>query len=139
VTHLEHRRGTQVAFVATPIERKVDSIACDNPHATKFKLHILAAVAEFERDLILQRTNEGRARAMAEGVRFGRAPKPTKHQAREALKRVAADETLREIAENYENDQGHRRIYRGAVARYRFRRRCSNQVGASRHRALAGH
>jgi hypothetical protein len=40
--------------------------------------------AEFERDLILQRTSEGRARAMAEGTRFGRRPKLTEHQAREA-------------------------------------------------------
>jgi hypothetical protein len=53
------------------------------------------------RDLILQRTNEGRARAMAEGIRFGRKPKLTTHQAREALKRVAAGETLREIALSY--------------------------------------
>jgi hypothetical protein len=59
---------------------------------------ILAGVAEFERELILQRTNEGRARAMAEGRQFGRKPKLTKHQAREALKRVAAGEPLREIA-----------------------------------------
>ena len=60
--------------------------------------------AEFERDLILQRTNEGRVRALAEGVRFGRKPKLTKHQAREALKRVAAGETLREIALSYNVD-----------------------------------
>lgn len=45
--------------------------------------------------LEIERTNEGCARAMAECVRFGRRPKLTKHQAREALKRVAAGETLR--------------------------------------------
>ena len=43
---------------------------------------VLSGTAEFERDLILQRTNEGRARAMAEGTRFGRNPKLTKHQGR---------------------------------------------------------
>jgi predicted phage tail protein len=32
------------------------------------------------------------------GTRFGRRPKLTKHQAREALKRVAVDMPLREIA-----------------------------------------
>ena len=37
-------------------------------------------------------------RAMAEGTRFGSRPKLTKHQVREVLKRVAAGETLREIA-----------------------------------------
>jgi DNA invertase Pin-like site-specific DNA recombinase len=33
---------------------------------------LLAAIAEFERDLIRERTGEGRKRAMANGVRFGR-------------------------------------------------------------------
>jgi DNA invertase Pin-like site-specific DNA recombinase len=43
-------------------------------------------------------------RAALEGVRFGRRPKLTKHQAREALKRVAAGETLREIALSFNVD-----------------------------------
>jgi DNA invertase Pin-like site-specific DNA recombinase len=33
-------------------------------------LTVLSGIAEVERDLILQRTNEGRARAMAEGIRY---------------------------------------------------------------------
>ena len=64
---------------------------------------MLGGIAAFERDLILQRTNGGRMRA-AEGTRFGRRPKLTKHQAREALKRVAAGETPREIALSYNVD-----------------------------------
>ena len=36
---------------------------------------LLAAIAEFERELIRERTGEGRKRAMAKGVRFGRKPK----------------------------------------------------------------
>jgi DNA invertase Pin-like site-specific DNA recombinase len=59
--------------------------------AGRLMLTVLSGIAEFERDLILQRTNEGRARAMAEGKRFGRKPKLTKHQAREALKRCRRD------------------------------------------------
>jgi DNA invertase Pin-like site-specific DNA recombinase len=73
------------------------------PHG-KLMLTILGGIAEFERSLILQRTNEGRARALADGVRFGRKPKLTKHQAREALKRVAKGESLREIALSYAVD-----------------------------------
>ena len=73
------------------------------PHG-RLMLTVLGGIAEFERDLILQRTNEGRARALAEGIRFGRKPKLTKHQAREALKRVAAGEPLREIALSYNVD-----------------------------------
>ena len=36
---------------------------------------LLAGIAEFERELIRERTGEGRKRAMAAGVRFGRKPK----------------------------------------------------------------
>ncbi|WP_128945144.1 recombinase family protein [Bradyrhizobium zhanjiangense] len=36
---------------------------------------LLAAIAEFERDLVRERTGEGRKRAMAGGVKFGRKPK----------------------------------------------------------------
>jgi DNA invertase Pin-like site-specific DNA recombinase len=46
------------------------------PHG-KLMLTVLGGIAEFERSLILQRTSEGRARAMAEGTRFGRRPKLT--------------------------------------------------------------
>jgi DNA invertase Pin-like site-specific DNA recombinase len=41
------------------------------PHG-RLMLTVLSGVAGFERSSILQRTNEGRARAMAEGTRFGR-------------------------------------------------------------------
>ena len=36
---------------------------------------LLAAIAEFERELIRERTGEGRKRAMAAGVKFGRKRK----------------------------------------------------------------
>ncbi len=40
----------------------------------EFVLHILSAVAHFERALIVERTRAGIAAAKARGVRFGRAP-----------------------------------------------------------------
>jgi DNA invertase Pin-like site-specific DNA recombinase len=43
----------------------------------KLVLHIFSALAEFERDLILDRTSEGRAEARKRGVKFGR-PKQAK-------------------------------------------------------------
>jgi DNA invertase Pin-like site-specific DNA recombinase len=58
-------------------------------------------VAEFERDIIRERTGEGRRRAMANGVKFGRKPKLTSFQREEALKRRAGGETLTEIAKTY--------------------------------------
>jgi len=65
---------------------------------------LLAAVAAFERELIVERTTEGRQRAMAKGVRFGRKPKLSPFQRQEALKRRAAGETLAEIAKSYAVD-----------------------------------
>ncbi|MEJ0077102.1 MAG: recombinase family protein [Alphaproteobacteria bacterium] len=55
--------------------------------------------AGFERELIRQRTGEGRARAKVRGIRFGRKPKLTAHQRQEAIARRAAGEPLTEIGE----------------------------------------
>ena len=40
----------------------------------RLMLTILGGLAEFERELILARTSDGRTRAKARGVRFGRPP-----------------------------------------------------------------
>ena len=64
---------------------------------------MLAAIAEFERDLIRE-AREGRKRAMAKGVKFGRKPKLSEYQRKEAIKRRAAGETLAEIAKSYAVD-----------------------------------
>ena len=65
---------------------------------------MLAAIAEFERGLIAERTGEGRRRAMANGVKFGRKPKLSPYQRAEAMKRRAAGETLVSIARSYAVD-----------------------------------
>lgn len=64
-------------------------------------LTVLAGIAEFERELIVQRTGEGRERAMEQGVVFGRKPKLTHHQRQEALARRNAGETVAAIARSY--------------------------------------
>jgi DNA invertase Pin-like site-specific DNA recombinase len=61
----------------------------------------LATIAEFERELIRARTGEGRARALAAGVRFGRKPKLSEYQRQEAVRRRANGETLGMIAKTY--------------------------------------
>jgi DNA invertase Pin-like site-specific DNA recombinase len=62
---------------------------------------MLAAIAEFERELIRERTGAGRDRAMAEGIKFGRKRKLSDYQRGEAIKRRAAGETLVSIAKSY--------------------------------------
>ena len=65
---------------------------------------MLAAIAEFERELIRERTGEGRKRAQAVGVKFGRKRKLSDYQRAEAVKRRAAGETLASIAKSYAVD-----------------------------------
>jgi DNA invertase Pin-like site-specific DNA recombinase len=65
---------------------------------------MLAAIAEFERELIRERTGEGRKRAQAAGVKFGRKRKLSDHQRAEAVKRRAAGERLADIAKSYAVD-----------------------------------
>jgi DNA invertase Pin-like site-specific DNA recombinase len=64
------RLSRDVAFIAT-LMKGVDFLAVDNPHANQFTVHILAAVAEFERDAISKRTKEALAAAKARGVKLG--------------------------------------------------------------------
>jgi DNA invertase Pin-like site-specific DNA recombinase len=73
------------------------------PHG-RLMLTVLGGLAEFERELIRARTGEGRKRAQARGVRFGRPPKLTAHQRQEALQRLAAGETQADIARTYAVD-----------------------------------
>ena len=69
----------------------------------RLMLTVLGGLAEFERDLIRARTSEGRARAVANGVKLGRKPTLTPHQQREAIRRVrAGKETLGESARSYD-------------------------------------
>jgi DNA invertase Pin-like site-specific DNA recombinase len=65
---------------------------------------MLAAIAEFERELIRERTGAGRERAMADGVKFGRKRKLSEYQRAEAIRRRDAGETLAAIAKSYSVD-----------------------------------
>jgi DNA invertase Pin-like site-specific DNA recombinase len=95
-------------ILATIAEMKAGFRSLGDPWADtttshgRLMLTVLGGLAEFERDLIRARTSEGRARAVANGVRLGRKPTLTPHQQREAIKRVnAGKETLGEIARSY--------------------------------------
>lgn len=67
----------------------------------RLMLAVLGGLADVERDLILMRTAEGRARAKSRGVKMGRRPKLTLEQRREALERKAAGEANTDIARSY--------------------------------------
>jgi len=64
-------------------------------------LAVMGCAASLERKSIRARTARGRADAKAKGVKFGRKPKLTPHQQREAAARLQAGETQRSIARSY--------------------------------------
>jgi DNA invertase Pin-like site-specific DNA recombinase len=70
------------------------------PHG-RLMLTVLGGLAEFERELIRARTDDGRKRAMARGIKFGRKPKLTPHQIAEARARREHGEALAEIGRSY--------------------------------------
>jgi DNA invertase Pin-like site-specific DNA recombinase len=70
------------------------------PHG-RLMLTVLGGLAEFERELIRARTGDGRARAKARGIKFGRPPMLTAHQRQEALQRLRDGATQADIARSY--------------------------------------
>jgi DNA invertase Pin-like site-specific DNA recombinase len=66
------RLSRNLAFIAALLDAGVEFIAVDNPHANKLTLHILAAVAQHEREMIADRTRVALQAAKARGTRLGR-------------------------------------------------------------------
>jgi DNA invertase Pin-like site-specific DNA recombinase len=104
VTLLEDLQGVGVTFVSLG-----EGIDCTTP-AGKLQLHILAALAEFERARIQERVRAGLARARAQGIRVGRPPRRIEPErlanvaglpAREAARRLGIPRsTLQRILRN---------------------------------------
>jgi DNA invertase Pin-like site-specific DNA recombinase len=88
------KRGAGFKSLADPM---IDTTSAHG----KLILAVLGALAEFERSMILSRTSEGRKRAQARGVRFGRKPKLSAFQIKEALARKEAGETLTDIGRTF--------------------------------------
>lgn len=77
------RLARSVAFVAGLMDGDTEFVAVDMPHASRFVLHIMAAVAEHERQIIGERTRAALAAARARGIRLGKngASLARRHQA----------------------------------------------------------
>lgn len=69
--------------------------------AGKLLLSMLAAVAEMERDLLVERTQAGLARVKAEGKRLGRPSKTTPEQRIEIRRRQIKGESVSALARGY--------------------------------------
>lgn len=77
------RLARSVAFISGLMEGGAEFVAVDMPEANRLTLHILAAVAEHEREMISARTTAALAAAKARGVRLGN-PRPELAKARAA-------------------------------------------------------
>jgi DNA invertase Pin-like site-specific DNA recombinase len=70
--------------------------------AGKLMLTMLAAMAEMERDLLVERTQSGLARAKAEGKTLGRPARTTDEQRAAMIARFKTGESISALARDYE-------------------------------------
>jgi DNA invertase Pin-like site-specific DNA recombinase len=70
-------------------------------HAGKMIMTIFAGIAEFERDLIRERTGTGRADARRRGVRFGRPKKMNTEQRDLAQRLLKEGKSVRDVARTF--------------------------------------
>ncbi|MCK4621635.1 MAG: recombinase family protein [Desulfuromonadales bacterium] len=110
VTKLDRlaRSVVDLAGIVQKLESKnVDLVVLDQGIDTttmygRLQFNILAAIGEFERELIRERSMEGRAKAIARGVKFGAKPKLTKQEILELIRDYEAPGCSKtEIAEHY--------------------------------------
>lgn len=103
------RLARNVAFISNLMESNVDFVAVDMPEANRLTIHILAAVAEHEREIISIRTKVALQAAKACGVKLGNPnPLPASQKGTQAWKQKVADhhETVKPLIATL-SKQGH--------------------------------
>lgn len=83
--------------------------------AGKMTMGVIAAVAEFERDLLIERTQSGLARARAEGKALGRPRSISEAAMSDVQDRLAAGESISAIAKAYSTSRQTIMRIRGAA------------------------
>lgn len=73
--------------------------------AGKMTMQIISAVAEFERDLLIERTNAGISRAKADGKTFGRPSALTTVQQQEVRQLLEAGTAIAQIARQFKTSR----------------------------------
>lgn len=122
------RLSRNLAFIAALMDSGVEFVAVDNPHANKLTLHILAAVAQHEREMIAERTRGALQAAKARGVKLGvngaeRLSKTYRHAA--VQRALALAPTLAELKR--------RGMSAGQIARELTNRRIATERGGKWH------
>lgn len=65
------RLARNVAFLSQLLESDVDIVFCDFPQSNKMVLHILAAISQYEAELVATRTKQALAAKKAQGYTLG--------------------------------------------------------------------
>src|SRR5882724_36158 len=65
------RLSRNITFITSLQDSKVNFVCCDMPDANEFTIHIFAAIAQWERKTISQRTKDALAQARKRGVTLG--------------------------------------------------------------------
>ena len=94
------RLSRNLAFLSSLMESGVEFTACDQPHASRFTLHILAAVAEHEARMISERTKTALTAAKARGTLLGSA-REGHWEGREHLRRAGQRKAVAKAAESH--------------------------------------
>jgi putative DNA-invertase from lambdoid prophage Rac len=110
VTKLD-RLGRNAMDVRSTVERlandgvKVYCLALGGMDLTsptgKMTMGVISAVAEFEKDLLIERTNAGLARARAQGVKLGRKGSLSEKSKTEVLSLLKAGKSVAQLARNF--------------------------------------
>lgn len=110
VTKLD-RLGRNAMDVRSTVERlasmgvRVHCLALGGADLTspagKMTMGVIAAVAEFERDLLIERTQSGLARAKSKGKTLGRPQSLSEAAARAVMERLAQGDTVAALARDY--------------------------------------
>jgi len=69
--------------------------------AGKMTMHVINAVAQFERDLLIERTQAGLSRAKGQGKKFGRPPVLSSDQQKKVRGKINGGETISAIARQF--------------------------------------
>ena len=114
-------RRKNVGFIS--LQEQIDTTSA----AGRFYLHMLAALAEFERELIRDRTRAGMAAARKRGVIIGRPRKMNPEQVEQARQSLGQHQSYNDVAAAYGVSTGTLRRWLKAVP------------GSSESRPAAGH
>ncbi len=92
------RLSRSVSFISTLMDTDVEFVCCDFPDANRLTIHILAAVAEHERQAISIRTRNALQAAKQRGIRLGNN---NLNDEIRAMGREVASQTLKNNADKF--------------------------------------